>query len=63
VDALAQMLSLANVAPGGRVLVVDDASGLIIASVLDRLGGSEFKSFFFFTKQSFIRLRQDILDM
>lgn len=38
-DALAQMLNLANVRPGGRYLAVDDASGVVISAILDRLGG------------------------
>ncbi|EAU92549.2 eukaryotic translation initiation factor 3 62 kDa subunit [Coprinopsis cinerea okayama7 len=38
-DTLSQILNLANVRPGGRYLVVDDASGLIAAGVLTRLGG------------------------
>jgi len=33
------MMSLANVHPGGRYIVVDDASGLVVCAVLDRLGG------------------------
>jgi tRNA (adenine-N(1)-)-methyltransferase non-catalytic subunit len=39
VDSLSQMLNLANVRPGGRYLAVDDASGLLVASILERLGG------------------------
>ena len=39
-DALAQMLLLANVQPGGRYLVVDDASGMVVSGVLERLGGT-----------------------
>ena len=38
-DSLAQILNLANVRPGGRYLVVDDASGVVVSAVLDRLGG------------------------
>ncbi|KAL4069857.1 Gcd10p family-domain-containing protein [Scleroderma yunnanense] len=38
VDTLSQMLNLANVRPGGRYIIVDEASGLIVAAVLDRLG-------------------------
>ncbi|KAJ8084519.1 tRNA (adenine(58)-N(1))-methyltransferase non-catalytic subunit trm6 [Marasmius tenuissimus] len=33
------MLLLANVQPGGRYLVVDDASGIVVSGVLERLGG------------------------
>lgn len=36
------MLNLASVRHGGRYLVVDDASGVLVAGVLDRLGGKEF---------------------
>ena len=39
VDSLSQMLNLANVRPGGRYLAVDDASGMLVAGVLERLGG------------------------
>ena len=42
VDALSQMLNLASVRPGGRYIVVDDASGILVAGVLDRLGGNKF---------------------
>ncbi|KAF9785778.1 Gcd10p-domain-containing protein [Thelephora terrestris] len=38
-DALTQMLNLASVRPGGRYIVVDGASGALVAGVLDRLGG------------------------
>lgn len=38
-DTLSQMLSLANVRPGGRYIIVDEASGLVVSAVLDRLGG------------------------
>ncbi|KAF8578320.1 Gcd10p-domain-containing protein [Ramaria rubella] len=38
-DALAQMLTLANIHPGGRYLVVDDGGGILVAGVLERLGG------------------------
>ncbi|EPQ60453.1 Gcd10p-domain-containing protein [Gloeophyllum trabeum ATCC 11539] len=38
-DTLSQMLHLASVRPGGRYIVVDDASGILVAGVLDRLSG------------------------
>ena len=38
-DSLAQMLNLANVRPGGRYIAVDDASGVLVSGILDRLGG------------------------
>lgn len=39
VDTLSQMLNLANVRPGGRYIAVDDASGLLVSGLLERLGG------------------------
>ncbi|KAJ3535809.1 hypothetical protein NMY22_g6316 [Coprinellus aureogranulatus] len=39
VDSLSQMLNLANVHPGGKYLIVDDASGLVASAILARLGG------------------------
>ncbi|KAF5385029.1 hypothetical protein D9615_001234 [Tricholomella constricta] len=38
-DSLSQMLNLANIRPGGRYLAVDDASGLVVAGILERMGG------------------------
>ncbi|KAI0714889.1 Gcd10p-domain-containing protein [Earliella scabrosa] len=38
-DSLGQMLNLANVRPGGRYIAVDDASGVLVSGILDRLGG------------------------
>ncbi|KAJ2914755.1 hypothetical protein MD484_g5651, partial [Candolleomyces efflorescens] len=38
-DTLSQMLNLANIHPGGNYLLVDDASGLVAAGILERLGG------------------------
>lgn len=38
-DALAQMVTLANVHSGRRFIVVDDTGGLVLAAVLERLGG------------------------
>lgn len=40
-DSLAQILSLANIRPGGRYIAVDDASGVVIAGILERMGGEE----------------------
>ena len=40
-DALSQMLNLVSVRPGGRYLVVDEASGVLVAGVLERLGGNQ----------------------
>ncbi|EED85187.1 hypothetical protein POSPLDRAFT_134856, partial [Postia placenta Mad-698-R] len=39
-DTLSQMLNLANIRPGGRYLAVDDASGVVVAGILERLGGN-----------------------
>ncbi|KAF8899064.1 Gcd10p family-domain-containing protein [Infundibulicybe gibba] len=39
VDTLAQILNLANIKPGGRYIAVDDASGLVVAGILERMGG------------------------
>jgi len=39
VDSLSQVLTLGDVRPGGRYLVVDEASGILISSILDRLDG------------------------
>ena len=38
-DTLSQILNLANVRPGGRYVAIDDASGLVVAGILERLGG------------------------
>lgn len=38
-DALSQVLSFGSVRPGGRYLVVDGVSGLLVGAVLERLGG------------------------
>ena len=39
-DTLSQMLAMANIQPGGRYLAVDDASGLVVAAILERMGGN-----------------------
>ncbi|KAF6766715.1 Gcd10p family-domain-containing protein [Ephemerocybe angulata] len=38
-DSLGQILNLANIHPGGRFLVVEDASGIVASAILKRLGG------------------------
>ncbi|KAG8730036.1 tRNA (adenine(58)-N(1))-methyltransferase non-catalytic subunit trm6 [Ceratobasidium sp. 414] len=38
--SLGQLLNTANVRPGARILVCDDVSGLLVAGVLERLGGT-----------------------
>ena len=39
-DSLSEMITIANVRPGARVLVVDDVSGMLLAGVIERLGGA-----------------------
>jgi tRNA (adenine-N(1)-)-methyltransferase non-catalytic subunit len=39
IDTLSQMINLCNIRPGNRYLAVDDASGLVVSAVLERLGG------------------------
>ena len=36
------MLNLGNIRQGGKYLAVDDASGILIAGILERMGGSTF---------------------
>lgn len=38
-DTLAYMLSVANIYPGSKVMVFDDCMGIVVASVMERLGG------------------------
>lgn len=38
-DTLSQLLNLSNIRPGGCYLVIDDVGGLLIGSILERLGG------------------------
>ncbi|RKP09184.1 adenine(58)-N(1)-methyltransferase non-catalytic subunit TRM6 [Thamnocephalis sphaerospora] len=39
IDSLSQLLTFGNVHAGGRFLVVDDAQGMLVSAVLDRMGG------------------------
>ncbi|CAO1617379.1 unnamed protein product [Parajaminaea phylloscopi] len=39
IDALSQLLSAGNVAPGGRYIVVDGTNGLLTTACLERMGG------------------------
>jgi len=39
IDTLSQMMNLGNVRPGGRYIAVDDASGMLVSALLERLGG------------------------
>lgn len=38
-DGLAQLLAAANVRSGGRALVFDDTAGVVVGSVVERMGG------------------------
>ncbi|KAI0348257.1 Gcd10p-domain-containing protein [Trametopsis cervina] len=38
-DSLSQILNLASIRPGGRYLAVDDASGIVVAGIVHRMGG------------------------
>lgn len=38
-DSLAQVITLANIRPGSRVIVVDDAGGLVVGSIAERMAG------------------------
>ncbi|KAF9454191.1 Gcd10p-domain-containing protein [Macrolepiota fuliginosa MF-IS2] len=38
-DTLSQLLNLGGVRPGGRYIVVDDASGVVVSAMLERMGG------------------------
>ena len=38
-DTLAYMLSVANIYPGSKVMVFDDCMGVVVASIMERLGG------------------------
>ena len=37
-DTLSQLLTSANIRPGGRYLVVDDTGGLVTAAMMERMG-------------------------
>jgi tRNA (adenine-N(1)-)-methyltransferase non-catalytic subunit len=38
-ESLGLIMSLANIKPGGNYLVVDDVSGVLVAAMLERMGG------------------------
>lgn len=38
-DTLAQMLTLANIHAGSKVLVFETCSGLVLGAVMERMGG------------------------
>lgn len=39
-DTLANMLAMANVRPGSKLLVVEDLGGMIVAAAVERMGGA-----------------------
>lgn len=41
-DTLSQMMNMANIRPGGRYLAVDDASGMVVSAIMERMGGKRF---------------------
>lgn len=45
-DTLSQMLNMGNIRPGGRYIAVDDASGLVVSGILERMGGTEIMHLF-----------------
>ena len=36
------MLNMANIRPGGKYLAVDEASGIVVAGILERLEGTYY---------------------
>lgn len=40
-DTLAQIMSLANVQPGSKILVVEDVHGMLVSAVAERMGGEK----------------------
>ncbi|EGO01679.1 hypothetical protein SERLA73DRAFT_177104 [Serpula lacrymans var. lacrymans S7.3] len=38
-DTLSQIMNMANIRPGGRYIAVDDAAGILVCGILDRMGG------------------------
>lgn len=43
-DTLSQVMTMANVRPGAKLLVVDDVHGLIVAAAVERMGGQSSAS-------------------
>lgn len=39
-DTLSQMMSYANVRPGGKLLVVEDLHGMVVGAAVERMGGA-----------------------
>jgi tRNA (adenine58-N1)-methyltransferase non-catalytic subunit len=35
------MMNMANIRPGGKYLAVDDASGMVVSAILERMGGKK----------------------
>ena len=56
IDTLSQMLNLAGIRPGGRYIAVDDASGLLVSGILERLGGMFYFYFYFYFYLRYCRL-------
>lgn len=42
-DTLAQMLTLGNIHAGSRVIVMETCAGLVLGSVMERMGGKALK--------------------
>lgn len=38
-DSLSQIMTMANVRPGGKLLVIDDVHGMVVAAAVERMGG------------------------
>lgn len=45
-DTLAQIMALANVRPGSRILVVEDVHGMVVSAVAERMAGALSISFY-----------------
>jgi tRNA (adenine-N(1)-)-methyltransferase non-catalytic subunit len=45
IDTLSQMMNLGNVRPGGRYIAVDEASGMVVSALLERLGGRSHRKY------------------
>jgi tRNA (adenine-N(1)-)-methyltransferase non-catalytic subunit len=59
VDSLSQMLNLGNIRPGGKYLAVDDASGMLVAGILERMGGSKTYALpWIFKNLTFIQVKE-----
>lgn len=52
-DTLAQMMTMANVRPGSKLLVVEDVHGMVVSAATERMGG-EFPHFSHVTEWTLI---------